>query len=384
MWLWLLLCCASTSDLPTARAERGDLRVTVEVEGELEARRSVDIVNPLEGWSELDFVVEAGTRVEEGDVLLRFKTEEVDKELGEAKAQLDVARTRVEQAEARLAIQLGEARARIVQADLDRQLAEFRQTDSKTVPRVERAAARIEAERAVITTAEADTQLAKVEGDARAEIEVLLLQVVRAERVIAKHEDWLSQAELLAPASGVVLVLKRWGRETFRAGHDVYQGSTILQLPNLDELDVQAWVHEVDAPKVLVDQAATVTLDADDDTVIDAVVSSVAPVVVPRGEQKVKQLGVEITLDETTPAMKPGMTVSVELVVGEVDDGLLLPSEAVFVDTEGTFVRTPDGARRPVVVLAEGEERVAIDGLEEGDEVLTVDPARWVPDEDTP
>jgi len=365
MWLSLLLSCAGSPMRPTATSELGDLQVHLEVSGELEARKSVDIVNPLEGWSELDFVVEEGTRVEAGDVVLRFKTEETLKQLEEAKASRDVALTRVEQAEARLQLQLGEAEAKIVLAELDEQMAAFRQSDSETVPRVERAQARIAAEQARIVTSEADTHVAKIVQDARAEIEVLQLEVVRAERQVAKLQERIDDSEVEAPAPGVVLVGKRWGRETFRAGHDVYQGATILQLPNLEHLDVKAWVHETDAPKIAVGQQAEVTLDANPDTVIDGVISSVAPIVVPRGEQGIKQLGVELTLSETTEQMKPGMTVSVDLVVQELEGAVLLPAAAVAADRDGTFVRS-GRERIPVTVLAESDEQVAVEGLSDG------------------
>lgn len=377
MWLWLLASCSAPLDLPTAVATQGDLEVRIEIEGELAARHTVDIVNPIEGWSELDFLVEEGARVEPGDVVLRFKTEELAKELEEAEAKRDVALTQVEQAEARLRLQLGEARARIVQADLDRQMAEFRQTDSETVPRVERARAEIEAAQARLTTEEADTLLAKVEADARAEIEVLQLEVVRKERAIERLRDRLGQSEVVAPSPGVVLILERWGRETYRVGHEVYQGSTILQLPDLSELDVEAWVHEVDAPKVGLGQQARVTLDAVPGTVVDAEVIEVAPLVVPRGEEQVKHLGVKLALSETSERMKPGMTAQIDLLVDAVEQGVLLPHEAVFAGADGAFVQRPDGTRLPVVVVAEGKEAVAVEGIEAGIRVVTIDAEAW-------
>jgi len=376
MWLSLLASCAVAPEMPTAVATRGDLVVRLEVDGELKARRSVEVVNPLEGWSEIDFLVDEGERVEAGDVVLRFKTEDLLKELEEARSERDVAQTRVEQAQARLALQLGEARAKVVQAELDRKLAEFRQTDSLTVPRVDRAQARIAADQARITTEAADTHLAKVAADAGAEIEVLQLEVLRQERAIDKLEDKLARAEIVAPGPGVVLVLERWDGK-YRVGTEVYQGASVLQLPDLGSLDVVSWVHEVDAPAVALGQQAQVTLDADPTQIVDAEVVEVAPIVVPHGDEGTKHLQVLLRLDESRPSMKPGMTTSVELVVGAHSDVVLVPSEAVFVDASGPLVRTADGAAVPVVVLGEDDEQAAVDGVDEGDAVLLVDPATW-------
>jgi multidrug efflux pump subunit AcrA (membrane-fusion protein) len=374
MFAWLLASCVSLTpgpvDGPTAEASRGDLVVHVEVEGELAARRSVEVSNPVEGWSEIDFLVDDGARVQAGDLLVRMKTEEVERDLTQASAERDVALTRVEQARARLALQLGEARAAIVTARLDAELAEARQTESETVPLVERVRARIEAQRARLTTDDADLRLAKVEADALAEIEVLELQVMQAEAKMERLQARIEQSEILAPSPGVVLMGKRWGRETYRVGHEVYQGAVLLQLPDLSELDVRAWVHEVDAPSIALGQRAEVALDAVDGVVTGAEVAAVAPLVVPRGEEGVKHLEVTLRLDETTPQMKPGMTVSVDLVVAELSDVVRVPIESVFQGVDGALVRRPDGTELPVVVRAEGDELAAVEGIEAGEVVL--------------
>ncbi|MEZ4320532.1 MAG: efflux RND transporter periplasmic adaptor subunit [Myxococcota bacterium] len=383
--LWLALwSCAPSSDVPTVRAERGDLDVHLEFKGELEARDSVKIVNPIDGWSEIEFIIDDGTRVKAGDEVVRFTTEELQKNLVEARARLDVAHTRRDQARAKLQLSLGEARARVVQAELDAELAALSQTDSLTVPRVDREQSVVEALRAGITTGSASTRLEQVELDAKAEIQLLEIDALLAERKIASLEKILADSVLTAPSDGLALLQKRWGRETFRVGHEVYTGSTLIELPDIETLDVVAWVHEVDSPLVRVGQRATITMDAHPDTQVAATVTQVAPLVVPRGDHGVKHLRVELEPDATTEKMKPGLTLQVDVVVNEVRDAVLLPKEAVFTGLSGAFVYGADGEPLPVTVLAEDKTTLAVDGLESGTYVLTFDPAAWARGERPP
>jgi len=375
----LLLSCSTTEPIPSARAERGDLDVHLEFKGEFKAKNSVEITNPLAGWSEIEFIIDDGASVKQGDEVLRFTTEELSKELVEARAKLEVARTKVEQARARLQIALGNARATIVQAELDAELARFRQTDSLTVPRVERERSIIEAQLAEITTKSADTKLSKIELEARANIQLLELEAVLAEQKIERLEEKLARATVVAPSDGVVMVEKRWGTEPYRVGHDVYQGSTVIRLPEVSALDVTAWIHEVDSPGVHVGQEAMVTMDAHPDTHVPAVIREVAPVVVPRGEFKIMQLKVKLDLSTTTETMKPGMTVELDLVTERVEDVVLVPTEAVFKGAQGAVVYRNGWSAEPiaVAVLAEHDGMVAVEGIEEGDEVYTFDPVAW-------
>jgi multidrug resistance efflux pump len=375
--LWLLLwSCTNSPAVPSASASRGDLDVHLLFKGEFRARASVDIVNELDGWATLAFVAEQGSRVEVGDELIRFETEEQVKELGERTSARDIARTKVEQARARLALALGKAEAERVEAELDAELAAFRQTDSLTVPRVERQRSVIQAELARITTESATNKLDKVAIEARATIQLLELDVLIAEKRMERLQERIDQSTIRAKSPGVVLLEKRWGRETYRVGHEVYTGNTIMKLPDTGTLDVEAWVHEVDSPWVKVGQTASVSMEAHPDAQTMAVVSEVAPLVVPRGDQGAKHLRVMLQPETTTEKMKPGMTVQLDLIVSSVKDAVLVPTEAIFVGPQGPFVRV--GAEAvPVEVVAEGEEQVAVEGIEVGTTVLTFDPEAW-------
>ena len=372
----LALACAPSGGPPTVVARRGDLDVHVTFEGELEAVRSSQVFSRMEGWNELTQLAEEGSRVAEGDELFRLKVEHLEKEKVEIQADLEGAQTRVEQARARLAIKLGQARAKLLEAPLDAELAALRTTDSLTVPRVERERARIESDKARMTIESAGNEQQRLEMEAAAEIQILQLEAELQRARLREVEDQLGHGVVHAPHAGFVIVNERWDGK-LKVGTEVPLDFAVITLPDLAELKVVGWVHEVDAPAVRVEQPATMHLDAQRDALLTGSITEVAQLAVPRGDHGEKHLRVELDLERTLPSMKPGMTVDVDLVVRTVREGVLLPSEAVFPGTSGPIVHLPDGSAIQVEVLADDGEQVAVKGVSPGDEVFVFDPRAW-------
>jgi HlyD family secretion protein len=90
---------------------------------------------------------------------------------------------------------------------------------------------------------------------------------------------------------------------------------------------------------------------------------------------------VDVDLDDQAEVLTPGMAVSVKLVAFRKDDALTVPSTAVFSDdddeTRYVYRPAPDGKpeKRPVKVGKTGGGKTEIiEGLKEGDEILTAKP----------
>lgn len=72
----------------TALVRRGDLAIVVTEDGSLRAKESVDIINEVEGSSTVAEVVDDGTYVEQGQVLLRLDSKEMEEREAESRSQL--------------------------------------------------------------------------------------------------------------------------------------------------------------------------------------------------------------------------------------------------------------------------------------------------------
>ena len=107
--------------------KKADLVLTVEVEGELVAVRSMEIGVPpvAEVDFKIAFLAPEGAPVKKGDSILRFDTEMLERQLAQKRAELDEAQKKVEQKELDLRMkgldleqQTAQAKADLVKAQL--------------------------------------------------------------------------------------------------------------------------------------------------------------------------------------------------------------------------------------------------------------------------
>lgn len=382
--LWSLLGCfgGGGGELPTATVTRGPFEVTLAIPGELKAVRSVSLSAPdLPGQTKVTWVIDEGSRVQAGDVLVRFDETELKNTLEQAENDLEVALTKIDQRRAQLAVRLGDLQNDVTRAELGLKRAEMRLTDSETVPRVEREAARIDVEESSISVERSRAALESAKLEGQAELELLRLDADRARRTLDKVRNLLDKAVMTAPSPGIVILTPIWkggSRGPVSAGDTVWGGSSLIELPDLAEMEVEAWVHEVDAAKVLAGQPVSVVIDAHPRPAHGGQVTRVADLAVQRDREKaVKFLKVMISLDDTTEVMKPGMTVRAEVQVDRREDVLSVPQEAIFYEGQQPVVYRKGFAgfaATPVQLDISNDTHVVVEGLSEGDVVALVHP----------
>lgn len=371
------------ASIPSAVVSRGELQVVLGVNGELEAVRSENIGAPnVRGGLKIAMIAEESKRVHKGDVLVEFDRADMEKEIESATSRLSIAKTKIAQKQAQQEVALASAQNDVVRAGLDKQRAEMRITESETVPRVERESAKLDAQQSDLQVSTSQATLQSKRLEAAAELELLRLEQLEAQAKVDQIQRQLDQYTIRAPADGIVMLVETWrggkmGKAT--VGDSVYGGNLVMSLPDLSEMRVQAWVHEVDATQVQVGQAVSVVVDARPDAPVVGKVDRVSDLAVKRKEDsEVKYLKVQITLDGTDPALKPGMTVRAEIRVDTLPDVLSVPREAVFYDGSSAYVYRAGLAgwkRTEVTVGRANDSHVVVSaGLEAGDTVALVDP----------
>ncbi len=367
--LSLAACGGEEVDVQTTTAAVEDLEVRVRFKGELEAAESQNITAPdFQNRPEIAFIVDDGDRVEAGDKVVEFDMEETHKEIKELRNKLDLEKTRLEQVQEKSRLDIKTARAQVEHADLDLGLAELAQTDSETVPRVDREAAAVDLEKARMATERARDAVKRAEIDTAGQVRLSELKIRNLEIEILQYEKDLENSVLISDNGGLALVQDKWDGK-WKVGDDPWPNATLVKLPALDVMKVVGWVPEVDAPALAEGQVAEIEMDAHPDQPTAGEITDIAPLAEPKGEDRVKHFRVELALDVTTEVMKPGMTVQVEVVTERYDDAIVVPEDALVrrdgvdaVLTRGTFGWSPT----PVVVQAESGGRVAISGIEAG------------------
>lgn len=228
-------------------------------------------------------------------------------------------------------------------------------------------------------------------------------ETLRAESVLDRKKVALEQAErryattvqklkeareqfdamtVKAPAPGIVIYNVnqfRGGGEDLAVGSSVYNEQPFLQLPDLSEMEVVLGIHEADVNKLRVGQKASITVDSYEGRRLEAKVQKIATVASERDwRSDIKKFEVILALEKNELPLKPGLTVKAEVLVGEVEDVLTVPLQAVFVK-EGRYFVFADGGGRPErreVSLGESNQSAIVvrEGVREGDRILLWNP----------
>jgi multidrug efflux pump subunit AcrA (membrane-fusion protein) len=188
-----------------------------------------------------------------------------------------------------------------------------------------------------------------------------------------------------APIAGVV------GRRDVEVGMVISSSSMLFVVGDLDQLVVEIPLTQEMLESVALGTPVRIKPGRRSETVVEAVISRISPFL----DAESFSTTAEIDVIGASAELRPGMFVAVEVLVGTSAASTLLPSSAlwenpltgdwvVFVITEDEGLsepeapsdEVPDQARRvevrTVTIVADGGSRVAVDGVDENEWVVTI------------
>lgn len=224
---------------------------------------------------------------------------------------------------------------------------------------------------------EADARIVDFEADMRTSLATLELEQAEFAQLL----EQLGKAKIVAPVAGMVVYHKersRWGNsEPIREGTEVRERQELIQIPSSDRMVAEVSLHESVLEKVEAGLPCRLRIDAIPGQSFGGVVKfkSVLPdqnSFWANPDLRVYRTDIEVT--DRHPAMRPGMSCSVEILVEELEDALYVPVQSVFLDAGDpvVFVAGSGGEyeRREVQVGSnDGKVVVVEDGVAEGEVV---------------
>lgn len=262
----------------------GTFTTTVEAKGQLKPI-SASVVSPSVDGTVAQINVQAGQSVNEGDVLMTIKNDELDNAVAEAQRAVTAA-----------------------------QAAPTLDVDGSTTP-------------------------TDVTSDANA--------VSSAQRNLASAQATLDQANakaaertVKAPSSGSIVELNAKVGATVTGGMVMGEGDTsggkqCMQIADLSKMKVTVQVGEKDIAKIAVGQSANVTYPAFPDTVSQGTVTAIASVAnsdAANGGGGSVTFNVDILIEAPDSRLKPGMTAEVSVVTEQLDDVVMVPTMALMTE----------------------------------------------------
>jgi len=216
---------------------------------------------------------------------------------------------------------------------------------------------------------QAEAQLEKLKaGPTKEELAAAQAQVDQARATLQQAELALEQATLVAPMDGTVAAVN------VNPGELVSSALPAVVLVDTSGFEITLAIDETDIGQVQVGQRVSIGLDAFPDRELSGRVTRIAPS--GTAQQGIVSYTVTILPDPTDVPLRPGMTASVDIIVAEKENVLLVPNRAL---------RFEEGRR--IVLVQRGDETVPVEvqtglrndqftevvggDLKEGDRVVT-------------
>lgn len=201
---------------------------------------------------------------------------------------------------------------------------------------------------------------------------------------IQDAENELKQTEIHAPAQGMVVL-----REEYRSGQKrkprigdiLVKNQPLIDLPDLSSMMVKTRVREVDLFKVETGKKTSVEIDAYPQLAFNGTVKSIGVLAladIGRASEE-KYFEVRISLDESDPRLRPGMTSRAIIHAQEANDVITIPLHSVFDERKEhyCYVFGPRNSyeKRNIVLGICNEQWVEVkSGLAEGECVCLLNP----------
>ena len=220
--------------------------------------------------------------------------------------------------------------------------------------------------------AQAKAQLDKLLNTPKPEdVTIAEAQVEQALASLEQARLRLADATLTAPFTGTVLSTNG------QVGQLVSGSTAIVILGDLDSYHIDTTIDETDIGRVELGQEASIALDAYPDTRLIGKVSSID--LLGGSVQGVVSYDVEITIQPSDLAIRPGMTAIADIEVARKDGVLLVPNRALKRDSRGKHyveMLTEGKVQQRFVTVGLSNETVTeiVEGLSEGEEIVVSAP----------
>jgi len=421
-------------NMKTAQVRLGDLAVTVSEEGNLESAVNIDIKCEVAGGTAILSIVEDGQQVKKGDKLVELDSSALEEQINQQRITYEKARAAVIQAEkdfaaAKIAVDeylegtfvkdaqalasqitVAEENLRSAQNALDHSERMFRKGYISALDlesqkfSVERAQLELDSARTAeqvlvkFTKEKVLQELESKRDSAEARVKSEQASYELEESRLQRLETQLTKCVIQAPADGMVVFANERDHHGMSQQPQIEEGAmvrerqTILQLPDLAQMQVRVNVHEskVEALERALDLAEEtgVSLPARIEILgrqLPGRLASIANQPAPSDFRtgNVKQYATIVAIDGTPEGLRPGMTAKCEVVVQKLTDVLMIPVTAV-VEQRNEYlcwVSTKDGVERRLLTLGTRNEQVVEvkDGVRQG-ELVVVNPRAVIPD----
>jgi multidrug resistance efflux pump len=358
----------------------GRFEISVMITGELQAIRETEIEAPSSLRSrnirlrsvKIQELIPEGTVVDSGDWIATLDRSEADNSLKDIMDELEKSESEYMRTKLDTTMQLRQLRDDLINLNFAREEAGIALEQSKFEPPATIRQAEIELEKASRAYDQAKQNYSLKVRQAAADMREAEINLAREKRSQQEMVTVLTQFDIYAPGSGMVIYKRDWDGTKRTAGTEINTWDlAVATLPDMSTMISQTYANEIDISKIKVGQQVRVGVDAFPEKKYTGQVMEVANIGQQLPNTDAKVFEVRIELMERDTILRPSMTTSNQIITQVLDSVIFLPMEALHANDSLTFVYTRAGEKKVVVLGESNENFIVVEmGLRAGEKLF--------------
>jgi multidrug resistance efflux pump len=364
--------------------KRGTFIEEMTEEGTVRSVNSISIASPnvsyRYGALKITSIVNDGKEVDKGDTVIVFDPSEIKKAIITAQQQLEIANAEFEKLKATQQSEIDDLESDLEITRISQEISKINFEQAVYESDVKKKEINLKLETANIALARAKEQ---IENKKKIQKEDIFQKTLSIRQLTATLEDANRSVKslfVISPSPGIAILKDNWmTNKKWQVGDQPWSGTTLIELPDLNEMMAEVKINEVDVTKIIMGLKVEIKPDAYSDTTFSGKVVAVANLAQNKdSKSKIKIFPVQIKIDGKSKNLLPGLTVSCKIKISEVTGVLYIPIEAIFKDqgSEFVYVKSASGFKRKDIKIGSVNTDFAIvaDGLAENEELALTDP----------
>ena len=372
-----------SSTSATYEIKRCDYEDILIIEGYTESVNSVNINCPPDVDGTIISIVETGTYVKQGEVVCVIEDVNIADKHERLMLDLESAYAELEKLKASQQLETALLEAQVKNNDAEALLADFDSLQMLYMSPAERRTKELQLERAAIERARL---MKKVDASkVMQEIDVMRIEknIERIKRNMDDEQKKLESLSIRAPRDGIAIRAKRWpwSSATWTIGDNVWNGRTIITLPDFDEMKVIFHAKETEYKRLQIGDSIMYTFDAMPQNRAWGHITKMASIGQTRTEgSQVKTFEIEATIDSLLSPVEPGLSARCHIYLRHIPDTIVVPTISIFDKDSLKVVYIQKGRKHEerIVTLGLSSPKTTIvsEGLKEGETISLIKPQK--------
>lgn len=375
----LIISCSSDKNQEAGTVQKDKFEASITESGELQAVNARYIVMPYLNWKfggqyKITDMQTHGSKVKAGEIIVRIDEAPVMKSRVETQNKLEMEKANLNKLivqklskEQALKSELSIAEASYDMAKLQLEKFKFESEKRQKIKKLEFDIATISLNKV--------KSLYKLSITAEEKnVRIQQIKVTQLENEMNDVDRTLKLLTISCPIDGLFQVnINEETRQMVKIGDKVWPGFKIAKVPDLSKMKVQSVINETDISKIALNQKVIVRLDAYPLKPFEGHISKIGKISYKKdNESSVKVFDYEVLLDHADPILKPGMTVSCEIMYATLQNTLFVDNECIFSKENNYYVLLEKSKKEVPVKLGPKQSKYTViyGNLTKGDKLI--------------